>query len=424
MGAREANPYVGLRPFEADDTHLFFGRSAQTTELLEALHRHRFLGVVGSSGCGKSSLIKAGLVSALRGGFLIEDREQWSIARLTPGDSPLENLAGALAEALGGSFDTAGLRQEIQLDGIESVCDRLLRSMTPETNLLVIVDQFEEIFAFRGRMDAGEDGLDGEARRRRFQRRAEAADFVSVLLALTKRRGAPIYVVFTMRSDFLGDCDIFYGLPESMNQGRYLVPRLTPKQLEEAIAGPAKFSGAEISKPLLDRLRNELGDRFDRLPVLQHALLRTWEKWSEKGGAGAIDIVHYEDAGTLEGALGIHAGLLLDGLSKDLVPAGAAAEDAKRKEELERTVAGVFQSLTDTDAANRQVRRPARLSRIAEENGLTRERVKLILKPFLDAGFVYATVEQEAGEEDDTRYSLSHESLIRQWDKLKGWVAE
>src|SRR5437867_1662326 len=119
MGA--PNPYVGLRPFEVNDSHLFFGRRVQTAELLEDLHRHRFLGVVGSSGCGKSSLIKAGLITALRGGFLIEDRDQWSIARLTPGDSPLENLAGALADALGGSFEATGLRSEIQLDGIESV---------------------------------------------------------------------------------------------------------------------------------------------------------------------------------------------------------------------------------------------------------------------------------------------------------------
>jgi hypothetical protein len=418
MGARGPNPYVGLRPFEVSDSHLFFGRRAQTAELLEGLYRHRFLGVVGSSGCGKSSLIKAGLITALRGGFLIEDRDQWSIARLTPGDSPLENLASALADALGGGFDATGLRQEIQSDGIESVCDRLLGSMTQENNLLVIVDQFEEIFAFRGRsLDSVEDGLDADTGRLQFQRRSEAADFVSVLLALKTRPAAPIYVVLTMRSDFLGDCDIFYGLPEAMNKGRYLVPRLTRKQLEEAIVGPAKLFGAEISKPLLDRLLNELGDRFDRLPVLQHALMRTWVVWGRKA-EGPIDVAHYVEAGTLEGALGIHAKEVLDGLAATLLVA------PEKRDEFERTVSGVFQSLTDTDAAGRQVRRAARLSQIAGENGLDGERVRQILKPFLDAGFLYAAIEQNSGDAADVRYALSHESLIRQWDKLKGWVSE
>src|SRR5262249_40965471 len=184
-------------------------------------------------------------------------------------------------------------------------------------NVLLVVDQFEELFAVRETaLEEGDEAADMQARRRQFERRAQAADFVSLLLGLAQATDLPVYVVATMRSDFLGDCDVFYGLPEAMNRGRYLVPRLTRKQLEEAIAGPARFSGIDISRPLLDRLLNELGDRFDRLPVLQHALSRTWAVWQEEAAQGPIDVRHYEAAGTLEGALAIHAGELLLEVSK------------------------------------------------------------------------------------------------------------
>src|SRR4051794_12040727 len=102
MSSPSMNPYVGLRPFETEDSDLFFGRIQQTTELLESLHRQRLLAVVGSSGCGKSSLIKAGLIPALLGGFLVEDQDNWAIARLTPGDRPLASLIEALAAAFCG----------------------------------------------------------------------------------------------------------------------------------------------------------------------------------------------------------------------------------------------------------------------------------------------------------------------------------
>ena len=99
------------------------------------------------------------------------------------------------------------------------------------------------------------------------------------MLALAEQRRLPIYVVMTMRSDFLGDCDHFHGLPEAMNRGQYLVPRLTRQQRQQAIEGPSLLFGASISPRLLDRLLNDVGDKSDQLPVMQHALMRTWEEW-------------------------------------------------------------------------------------------------------------------------------------------------
>ena len=151
--------------------------------------------------------------------------------------------------------------------------------------------------------DDSEKNLDVARRQERARRKAEAADFVDLLLALAEQRDLPIYVALTMRTDFLGDCDLFYGLPEALNRGRYLVPRMTREQLRDAVECPALLLGAEIAPRLLDHVLNELGDRFDRLPVLQHALLRTWDAWQRAGSVGPVDLRHFESAGGLEGAL-------------------------------------------------------------------------------------------------------------------------
>lgn len=224
-----------------------------------------------------------------------------------------------------------------------------------------------------------------------------------------------------MRSDFLGDCDVFYGLPEAMNRSRYLVPRLTRQQLREAIEGPAQLSGAHLSPRLLDQLLNELGARPDRLPVLQHALLRTWEEWKKdkeewakreakkeekekKEPEPEIDLGHYKEAGTLENALSKHADEALKGND-------------------EHTTATIFKCLTAVDANQRKVRRAANLSELAAVSRASEETVKTILRSFEEGGrhFVYMSEIPGTG---DVRVDISHESLIRQWEKLRQWVDE
>jgi tetratricopeptide (TPR) repeat protein len=404
LSAEPDNPYVGLRPFESADSFYFFGRREQTAELLELLHGSRFLAVVGSSGCGKSSLIRAGLIPALLGGFLVEERDRWRVATAKPGDAPLRNLAGALAAAVGDAGDAAALRQAMTESHVQGVADFLVPRLGDGTNLLLLVDQFEEVFAFRGLEDDVQIAdLSPAQRRERAIRRGAAADYVDLLLALAERAAQPVYVVLTLRTDFLGECDLFYGLPEALNRGRYLVPRLDRPQLRQAIEGPALLAGARLAPRLLDGLLNELGDRSDRLPVLQHALQRTWEAWRGDGG-GAIDQEHYRAAGTLEEALSRHA------------------EEALREEDLAAT-ARIFQRLTDTDASLRRVRRPATLSQLVAVSGLDRPGVEGILERFRAGGRHFVVLSAGASPEDP-RVDLSHESLIRQWDRLRSWVDE
>lgn len=406
--ADHPNPYVGLRPFQRADSLYFFGRREQTAELLERLHATRFLAVVGSSGCGKSSLVRAGLVPALLGGFLVAERDKWQIAVMKPGDAPLRNLAAALCAVGDGRSPVAAvddLRQAIA----EGHADALVQHLTPrldeETNLLLLVDQFEEIFAFRGLEN--EERLAAvapEQRRDRLRCRAEAEDFVNLLLELARRADLPVYTVMTMRTDFLGDCDVFYGLPEAMNRSRYLVPRLTREQLRQAVEGPAQLAGARLAPRLLDHLLNELGDRSDRLPVLQHALLRTWESWLSAGGEGPLDLAHHRAAGTLENALSLHA------------------EEALRAADL-GTTARIFQRLTDTDSEQRRIRRPVSLSELVAVSGLERSGVEAILERFRAGGRHFVVISEGAAP-GDPRIDISHESLIRQWGRLRSWVDE
>jgi len=395
------NPYVGLRPFFLQDSLHFFGRDAQTAELLAVLRQHRFLGVVGSSGSGKSSLVRAGLLPALFGGFLVGDRDRWQIVQIKPGDTPMRNLAAGLLAASSETPPTtaeiATLEAAIRDEQADAVVAFVRARLTSRQSLFLLVDQFEEIFAFRRAGD---------------EQREEASDFVALLMALADEHlDVPVFVALTMRTDFLGDCDLFYGLPEIMNRGQYLVPRLTRQQLRLAIEGPAMLTGARFAPQLIDLLLNQLGDREDRLPVIQHALLRTWDAWHAAGAAGPIEVHHFEQAGGLEHALNIDA------------EAALAEVKAARPTLDDRAVARVFKALIDTDLAHRAVRRPSRVNELMAASGADRAAVDTIIRCFShrNRNFLYADGWPSA---TDPRVDISHESLIRQWARLRDWVAE
>ena len=424
-----ANPFVGLRPFQSDESHLFFGRRGQIRDVLVKLQERRLLAVVGRSGCGKSSLVRAGLIPALAAGFLVDDREHWRMTVTQPGSSPLRNLATALwtteqtrdlpPEELHHRIDqlTARLRTAGARAVFEHLSDRPGAAHVPigeDENLLVVVDQFEELFRF-GLRSGNEETRD------------EAARFVAIILALAERRQLPIYVVLTMRSDYLRDCDAFYGLPEAINRSLYLVPRLTREMRREIVEGPVALFGAAITPKLVERLLDESDDecRFDaseeepdQLPVLQHALMRTWERWRALTGDDAahanpdarpIDETDYEAVGALKCAL-----------SNDANTALRPGDDERTKR--------VFQALTETDARKRRIRRAATTLDIIAEAGLPDEQSLWdVVNPFRSDGrtfLVLYTVAGTAGAAAEICLDISHESLIRRWDKLAQWVAE
>ncbi|NIP94954.1 MAG: ATP-binding protein, partial [Akkermansiaceae bacterium] len=202
------NPFPGLRPFRADEDYLFFGREEQIAEVLSLLRKHRLLAIVGTSGSGKSSVVRAGLLPELLGGGMSGTGSDWLAVTMRPGGEPLENLARALAEAdlydaeeedtlpqllAGLTRSSMGLVEAVQHSDLEK-----------GTQVVVLVDQFEEIFRLSRRGLTTQD---------------TAVSFVRLLLEASKQREVPIYIVLTMRSDYLGDCSQFRGLAEAVNAG-------------------------------------------------------------------------------------------------------------------------------------------------------------------------------------------------------------
>ena len=243
-------PFLGLRYFDEEQSHLFFGREVQVNDLLDKLRRSRLVTVMGSSGSGKSSLVRAGVVPSLKAGFLSDAGPRWRIVKMRPGSSPIANLGRELEKAL----SVPGLEVTLRrgpLGLIQAVEECRLPA---RENLLVIVDQFEELFRYQREADHPEAA------------REEVAAFVKLLLEATNQQECPIYLIVTMRSDYLGNCAQFRDLPERINEGLYLVPRMRRDQLEQAITGPVAVEDATITPRLVQKLLNDTGDDPDQLP--------------------------------------------------------------------------------------------------------------------------------------------------------------
>ena len=400
--AARLNPFPGLRPFEPDEDHLFFGREKQTDELVHRLRTTRFLSILGTSGCGKSSLVRSGLIPSLHGGGMTKAGSSWRVAILRPGEDPLGNLAAALSapEALGERSGDEGLTRsffETTLRAsnrglIECIQQARLRT---RDNVLVLVDQFEEIFRFK--------------RSRRLTGGDEAASFVKLLLEAARQQEVPCYIALTMRSDFIGDCMEFGNLPEIINAGLYLVPRMTRDELRSAITGPVAVGGAAIAPRLVSRLLNDVGDDPDQLPILQHALMRAWSFWEQDDiPEEPLDLRHYEATGTMSEALSRHAEEAFGEL------------DAAGRKVAEK----LLKALTDKGTDDRGIRHPAPLREICELTGASEEQVAAVVETFRKPGRSFLMPQASVALHGGSILDISHESLMRVWRRLAAWVDE
>ncbi len=412
-GEGRFNPFPGLRAFEPDEDHLFFGREEQIDELLVRLRKNRFLSVVGTSGSGKSSLIRSGLIPSLYSGFMTQAGSSWRVAVMRPGSDPIGNLADALndPEVLGSDPELADMTLRLPPSGVtrallETTLHRSAQGLVEAVrqarlpageNLLILADQFEELFRFK---------VDPRIK----DAREEALAFVKLLLEAGQQDEVPIYVVITMRSDFIGNCTELTGLAEAINDGQYLVPRMTREERRAAIVGPVAVGGAEITPRLVLRLLNDVGDNLDQLPILQHALMRTWNYWQEHHGAGEpIDLRHYEATGTMQEALSQHA----EEAYRELDGAG------------ERRICELmFKGLTDAGSDPRGVRRPIPLAEICELTGAGAGEVVAVIDRFRTGGRTFLMPPAGVALAANTVIDISHESLMRTWKRLIGWVAD
>ncbi|MCS6973465.1 MAG: High-affnity carbon uptake protein Hat/HatR [Cyclobacteriaceae bacterium] len=401
--AAALNPFPGLRPFKIEESHLFFGREGQSDEVLLKLSRHRFVAVIGPSGSGKSSFIYCGVLPILFGGFLTDTSPDWEVVVTRPGSGPIENLADSLLKSqtdyLKADADEQKIKRTIFTTLLRSSSLGLVEAIqqsrrTSDVNYLILVDQFEELFRFKDSTDPNSVN--------------ETLAFVNLLIEAVNYPDAPIYVAITMRSDFIGECAQFPELTRKINDSHYLIPQLTREQKRKAIEGPVAVGGATITQRLVQQLLNDLGDNPDQLPILQHALMRTWNYWAayREREDEPLDLKHYEAIGTMREALSMHANEAYDELT----------------EEQQRICEVMFKAITEKRGENFGIRRPTRLNEIAAIANCPEEEVIEVIEKFREPGRSLLTPAFGTPLHSKSMIDISHESLMRIWTRLKNWV--
>lgn len=394
------HPYPGLRSFTKDETHLFFGREKHIENLIKRLSKTRFLAVMGSSGSGKSSVVLAGLLPALRAGIMKEAGANWKICIMRPGSTPMESLNKMLLPLMRSStMENQIFSPEMHLEttlgrssyGLVEAAEGMI--LEDGQSLLVVVDQFEEIFRYQSVSSTRDNAL----------------EFMRILMEATEQSQVPIYVLLTMRSDFLGDCSRFAGLPEKVNEGTYLIPTMVRDEFRRVITCPAKVGGQNISPALTIELLNNTSDAKDQLPILAHTLMRTWDYWqSDPAENGTIHLRHYEAIGGLENALDMHAEEIFQELEK--VNLGRACEMT-------------FKAITIL-SENRGVRHPTRLAEVAEFAGVPEQDIIQVAEAFRKPGRTFMVPPVGVPLTPDVILDISHESFMRVWKRLINWVEE
>ena len=460
-------PYTGLRSFTEEESLYFKGRDVQVDQITSLLEQNKFLMVTGASGEGKSSLIYGGLIPNARAGFFKAKYSNWVVVDFRPERSPVTNLANAFAA----QFESSPVTVETELRrGFSSLVDLYtssefytgdeddtFKSLSEKeakekkrkaANLIIIVDQFEEFFTnpenYYNEMLSQDSQI--------------VVNLVLETARISIKKNLPVYVVCTMRSDYIGQCSAFRGLPEHIGFSQFFVPRLKRKDLKQVIEKPALLSGNRISQRLIERLVFDISDGVDQLPILQHALSRIW--MAADHGNEEMDLIHYAMVGGmpvdelpdedvpvfkkwfaslpehqqnfysatgLSKIIEIHANLLYEN-AWDTYSTKHPATNITQQE-TKRIVALAFSCLTkiDNSRAVRNRMTLAEITAIINSPNLTTEVVGEVLNIFREEGnsFIrpFKTADQATHElHPGTVLDITHESLIRNWNKLNQWA--
>jgi energy-coupling factor transporter ATP-binding protein EcfA2 len=410
-------PFVGLRAFEKEQAHLFFGRERQIDDLLSCLNESRFLAVLGASGSGKSSLVRAGLLQALDNGFLNGVGSEWKALVMRPGSAPFNALALALLERR----EAPGAKRDATLSELEASLTQSTRGLVETVrtrfkgNVLLIVDQFEELFRL------------GRHTKNKAAWLADRRAFVESLLEACREPELRFYVAVTMRTDFLGECAEFRGLPEAMNAGQYLVPSLRAEELALAVSEPMETSNQHITTSLVTRVVSDAEEWFasdrrrsaDALPIMQHALMRAWLAWRSAGKSSEpMGISDYERAQGKTNALDTHAEEIYSGIngSKDK-PGFSQAEQAACEI--------LFRRLSCLSWDGRITRDPTpwgELCALVKAKQGDTKALESIVKRLRQPDCAFLSPPETVELSDSVDIDVTHEALLRRWKRLGGWL--
>ena len=364
-GVSEGSPFKGLASFDVADAELFFGRERLIAEMVARLVGSWFLGVVGSSGSGKSSAVRAGLVPAVAAGVL-PGSEGWVRAIVRPGEHPVRSLDRAVYAALPEDVRSS-------LVGTDDPVRAAIEALPQDARLFLIVDQFEEIFTACRDDD-------------------ERATFIAGLAGAVHEFPDRVVVVVAVRADFYGRCATYPALAELLGANHVLVGPMTADEYRRAIEGPARRGGLRIDPVLVDALVPEVVDEPGGLPLLSTALL---ELWGHREGR-RIPLEAYVRTGGVKGAVARLAERAFDELN----------------EEQQGVVRSVMLRLADVGEAGTATRRRVALAEFdAERNPDVARVLEVLTKQRL------VTVSEGTVE-------VAHEALLREWPRLAEWLEE
>ncbi len=378
-------PYKGLNYYDETDAHMFAGRSRLTTKLTDhvlsmassrSVQSTRFLAVVGASGSGKSSLVRAGLVSALRWNKTSTD---WRIHILTPTASPLESLAISLTAENDSVIATANLMDALVQDdrSLQIFARRLLGSENG-SHLLLVVDQFEELFA----LCRSED---------------QRVAFISNLFTAASEPNGPVMVLITLRADFYASCANYPQLRMALATHQEYIGAMDGEELKQAIEEPAQRGRWELEPGLVDLLLHDVGSEPGALPLLSHALFETWQRRRGR----TMSLSGYTSSGGVRGAIA------------ETAEAVFADQFNMEQQAIARRIFLRLTELGDESRAGDTRRRATFEELILKPEEATATRA--VLKALADARLI--TTSEDAAE-------VAHEALIREWPTLHGWLEE
>ncbi len=373
------SPYMGLQYFTEKDAEWFFGRQEVTQRLVEVVRSSHFLAVIGASGSGKSSVVRAGLVHTINTRYAA----QWQVKVITPSSHPLDALAICLTQGSESVTATATLIDDMLNDtrSLHHYCQKNL-THGKDTRLLLVIDQFEELFTL-------------------CQSETERLALVNNFLYAVGVPGSAITWVITLRADFYAHLAQYIGLRELISAHQVYIGAMKASEFREAIEEPARRGGWELSPGLVDLILSDLGVGENRqpepgaLPLLSHALLETWKRRR----VSLLNLKAYMEAGGVRGAIAKTAESVF---YQDLTPA-------------QQVIAkGIFLRLTELGEGTQDTRRRISIRELIPPGpAIEAEQIRTVLVKLADARLIIT------GEET---VEVAHEALIREWPTLREWL--
>jgi WD40 repeat protein len=374
-------PYKGLEVFEEEDAELFFGRERLVTELVGRVKESRTVFITGPSGSGKSSLVRAGLIHALKQG-VIKSSERWLYETMKPGREPLKDLALAFSRLKSPELQDYFLAHMSEAD-ILNKCAESVLSGRKDQRFVLFIDQFEEVFT---QINAEE----------------ERVAFINMLAHAGTVENGRVIVLFAMRSDFVSNCATYPALNELLSQEFRQIGAMQPEELVSAIALPARHVGLPIEDELIARIINDMKGEPDALPLMQFALKDLFDAKQVDGGVIALTLKDYLQHGGIHKSLERHADATFAKLSES-------------EQELTRSI---FSGLIEIGRGTQDTKRTALFDELIPASAKS-EDVLVIVQKLADARLIIT--DEQAGKDTVT---ISHEKLIEAWPWLKKLVNE